>query len=224
SFTLDTIAPTAAATVTALSADTGSSGTDFVTSTASQTISGSYTGTLGSGETIQVSADGGTTWLTASAGSGTFSASGVTLSSGTNTLSVRTIDTAGNTTAGTGPSYTLDQTSPAAPSLNTYVQGTHVLTGSTEAGALITAKDGSTTIGTGTADGSGSFSISLSSWSGNKTISATATDAAGNVSSASTFKSIWPAGVAGSDIDLGLTNLPTSVRAATTTIYGVPSS
>ena len=34
---------------------------------------------------------------------------GVTLSSGTGTLSVRTIDTAGNTTAGTGHSYTLDQ-------------------------------------------------------------------------------------------------------------------
>src|SRR5207245_1362004 len=114
SFTLDTIAPTAAATVTALSADTGSSGTDFITSTASQTISGSYTGTLGSGETIQVSADGGTTWVTASVGGGTFSASGVTLSSGTNTLSVRTIDTAGNTTAGTGHAYTLDQTAPTA--------------------------------------------------------------------------------------------------------------
>ena len=32
----------------------------------------------------------------------------MTLSSGTGTLSVRTIDTAGNTTAGTGHSYTLD--------------------------------------------------------------------------------------------------------------------
>src|SRR5207244_1330041 len=81
--------------------------------TASQTVSGTFTGTLGSGESIQVSADG-STWVTATPSGATWSASGVTLSAGTNTLSVRTLDTAGNTTAGTGHSYTLDQTAPTA--------------------------------------------------------------------------------------------------------------
>ena len=112
SYTLATIGPTAVATVTALSVDTGSSSRDFITDVASQTVSGSFTGTLGAGEKIQVSADGGTTWVDATAGSGTWTASGVTLSAGTGTLLVRTIDTANNTTAGTGHSYTLDQTPP----------------------------------------------------------------------------------------------------------------
>jgi len=78
-------------------------------------VSGTYTGSLGAGESIQVSADGGANWVTASASAGTFSASGVTLSSGANALSVRTIDTAGNTTAGTGHNYTLDTVADTAP-------------------------------------------------------------------------------------------------------------
>ena len=108
SYTLDTSAPSAVATVTALSADTGTAG-DFITNVASQTVSGTFTGTLGAGEKIQVSADGGTTWVDATPVGPTWTASGVTLSAGAGTLSVRTTDTAGNTTAGTGHSYTLDQ-------------------------------------------------------------------------------------------------------------------
>ena len=41
---------------------------DFITSVAAQTVSGTFTGTLGAGEKIQVSADGGTTWVDATAG------------------------------------------------------------------------------------------------------------------------------------------------------------
>ena len=78
----------------------------------SQTVSGTFTGALGAGEKIQVSANGGTTWVDATAGPGTWSASGVTLSAGSGTLSVRSIDTAGNTTAGTGHSYTLQTSGP----------------------------------------------------------------------------------------------------------------
>ena len=93
--------------VTALSTDSGSSNSDFNTNVASQTVSGTYTGTLGANETIQVSSDG-STWINATASAGTWSASGVTLSAGTGTLQVRTIDLAGNITSGTGHSYTLD--------------------------------------------------------------------------------------------------------------------
>ena len=112
SYTLQTTGPAAVATVTGLSADTGTVG-DFITSVASQTVSGSYTGTLLAGEKIQVSTDGNI-WIDATAASGAWSASGVTLAAGTGTLSVRTIDAANNTTAGTGHSYTLDQTAPVA--------------------------------------------------------------------------------------------------------------
>src|SRR5262249_13896344 len=85
---VDTTAPAAFATVTALSNDTGTAG-DFITSVASQTVSGTFTGTLGAGEKIQVSADGGTTWVDATVGPGSsWSASGVTLSAGSGTLLV----------------------------------------------------------------------------------------------------------------------------------------
>ena len=69
SYTLQTSGPSAIATVTALSADTGTAG-DFITNVAAQTVSGTFTGTLGAGEKIQVSADGGTTWVDATAGPG----------------------------------------------------------------------------------------------------------------------------------------------------------
>jgi hypothetical protein len=110
---VDTSLPSAVATVTALSSDSGVVG-DFITNVALQIVSGTYTGTLGSGESIQVSADGGTTWVTATAGAGSWSASGVSLSAAGVALQVRTIDTAGNITAGTGHGYTLDTTAPSA--------------------------------------------------------------------------------------------------------------
>ena len=114
SYIYDKTAPTVNATITALSADSGVAG-DFVTTTATQTISGTYTGTLGSGEKIQISSDT-LTWIdtTASAGTWTTASNAITLL-GSGTYSVRSIDTAGNTTAGTGHSYILDT---AAPYLN----------------------------------------------------------------------------------------------------------
>src|SRR6185369_13495584 len=111
---VDATPPSAVATVTALSADTGTAG-DFITSVALQTVSGTFTSALASGEKIQVSADGGTTWIDATVGPGSsWTASGVTLSAGSGTLAVRSIDTAGNTTAGTGHSYTLQTSGPTA--------------------------------------------------------------------------------------------------------------
>ncbi len=77
--TIDTTAPSAVATVTALRSDSGTAG-DFITNVASQTVSGTFTGTLGAGEKIQVSADG-STWIDATAGAGTWSAAGSTLGS-----------------------------------------------------------------------------------------------------------------------------------------------
>ncbi|MGH8330053.1 MAG: cadherin-like domain-containing protein, partial [Pseudomonas sp.] len=102
-------APAAVATAIALSNDSGTAG-DFVTNIESQTVSGTYTGTLNTGETIQVSADGGTTWVNAAADSAThsWSASGVTLISSGTSLLVQTINATGNSRAGTGHSYTLD--------------------------------------------------------------------------------------------------------------------
>jgi len=123
SFTLDTTAPTALAAVTGLGADTGTAG-DFITRTASQTVSGTYSGTLGQGETIQVSADGAS-WIDAAAAAGAWSAQGVTLGA-TGVLAVRTIDLAGNTRAGTGHDYSLDTQAPQMTAGPVVADGTRI--------------------------------------------------------------------------------------------------
>jgi Ca2+-binding RTX toxin-like protein len=94
--------------VTGLSQDTGTPG-DFITSVANQTVSGTYTGTLETGDVIQVSANG-STWVGATAGAGTWTAD-VTLLPGEHTLSVRTVDDAGNIVNGTSHAYDLENSS-----------------------------------------------------------------------------------------------------------------
>ncbi|HEX5341180.1 MAG TPA: Ig-like domain-containing protein [Duganella sp.] len=90
------------------SADTGTSSTDLITKTAAQTISGTYAGTLAAGQVLQVSVDGGTNWVNATASAGSWHTSGtVTLKAGTNELQARVIDTAGNTSGVATAEYKL---------------------------------------------------------------------------------------------------------------------
>jgi len=103
--TVDTTAPIAmSTTITQIAIDTGTSG-DFITTQGNVTVSGQYTGALGSGEKIQVSANGGTTWVDASASSPIWAAANVALIPGSGTLTTRTIDTAGNEIVGASHSY-----------------------------------------------------------------------------------------------------------------------
>ena len=193
---VDTTPPVAVATVTALSADTGTAG-DFITNVALQTVGGTYTGVLGAGEKIQVSADGGTTWVDATAAAGLWSAGGVTLVAGTGTLSVRTIDTASNTTAGTGHGYTLETTGPAAPAITAITTdsgaaGDHItsdtsltLSGTAEANSTVEVFQNGVSIGTTTAGAGGTWSLADPNTLLNGTtyqFTATATDAANNTS------------------------------------------
>ncbi|MFJ4441816.1 beta strand repeat-containing protein [Pseudomonas sp. NPDC089422] len=105
---LDTLSPTAVATVTLLSDDTGLAG-DFITHIRNQAVNGSYTDVLHDGEKIQVTADGGNTWIDASVFPETHAWSAlVDLVDGDNRLDVRAIDMAGNILAGVGHAYTLD--------------------------------------------------------------------------------------------------------------------
>jgi len=114
SFTVDTTPPIALVNaITAISKDSDyGTSSDFATITANQTVSGTFTGSINAGEKIQISADGGSTWVDATAGSGTWSAPGVTLSSGTWTFSSRTLDLAGNALAGATHTYTLQVPAP----------------------------------------------------------------------------------------------------------------
>lgn len=88
------------------SADTGSSNSDHVTNTAAQTISGTYYGTLLSGQKLQVSLDGGSTWINTTASDQEWQAD-VTLQSGTHSVIARAIDGAGNTSSSTEINYKL---------------------------------------------------------------------------------------------------------------------
>src|SRR4029077_2517582 len=123
--TVDTTPPTERVSTVAFSADTGTSSSDFITNTASQTISGTLSAALASGDVIKVSLDNGTTWQTATAttGSTTFSLSGVTLT-GSNTLQVRAEDTAGNFSTAKTQSYVLDATPPAETISTTIITDT----------------------------------------------------------------------------------------------------
>lgn len=117
SYTLDTLAPTGSNTSVTFSADSGNSGSDFITNIAAQTISGKLNNTMLSGAILQVSINNGSTWNTASTtvGLNTWSLAGQTLT-GNNTLKIRLLDTAGNTGTTTSQAYKFDITTPTLAS------------------------------------------------------------------------------------------------------------
>jgi hypothetical protein len=188
-------------TSVAFSADSGSSATDFVTNVATQTISGTLSDPLGTGDVVQVSLDSGATWRTATAAAGgmTFSLTGVVLT-GSNTLLARVGTAAGGFSTALSQAYVLDQVAPAGPSApdltaasdsgrsstdNITNAATPTFTGTAEAGSTVTLFDGTTVIGTGVATG-GKWSVAASTLAnGVHSLSAKATDLAGNVSAAS---------------------------------------
>ena len=113
---VDTTAPAAKAIVESIGKDSGTLG-DFLTNdgSAGRLISGSLTAALATGEKVQVSLDGGITWLDAIL-NGPDSWSFVDVSSHTSDWEIRTrvVDAAGNVNA-SGQDVTLDTTAPDAP-------------------------------------------------------------------------------------------------------------
>lgn len=197
---IDTTAPTTTVATAAFSADTGASSTDLITKVAAQTVSGTLSANLASGETVQVSLDNGATWATATAsvGSSAWSLSGVTLT-GSNTLKARVSDAASNSGAVWSSAYVLDTTAPTVPTVNALVatSTTPTLTGTATlaAGETLTVSVGGATyavVPTG-----GNWSLNLASatpasgtlaltYSSTHSVTATATDLAGNASTDTT--------------------------------------
>ncbi|MRX11603.1 hypothetical protein GJ697_27630 [Pseudoduganella sp. FT25W] len=105
-FTTDGTAPQLSGI--ALSNDSGVTG-DYVTNVAEQTLNGVYSGTLGAGDHIEVSLDGGA-WTAASIDSSTWSLA-TTLTEGAHTVEVRV---ASNHATVISQAITLDTTPPAA--------------------------------------------------------------------------------------------------------------
>jgi large repetitive protein len=184
-FTVDTTAPIASTISTpannSLLSDTtptltgtGESNTIFTIRNASGTVLG--TGTID--------------------GSGNWSFTPVTpLPEGSNTLSITTTDAAGNISPSASVTLLIDSLPPVAPTVSnvagdttpTYLtnDSTPTITGTAEANSTVEIKNASgVTLGTVTADGSGNWSFTPSSPlpEGLNSLTATSTDATGNVS------------------------------------------
>ena len=147
--------------------------------------------------------------MDATAGAGTWSASGVTLAAGAGTLSVRSINAANNITAGTGHSYTLDATPPSEtfPTVTlssdsgasnsdfiTSAGGVHFAGTVADTGgagiASVQVFNGSTLLGTATVvAGNWSLDTTLAAGTYNN-LKVTVTDLAGNASSTANAQTI----------------------------------
>ncbi|WP_395312816.1 Ig-like domain-containing protein [Enterobacter sp. ECC-219] len=113
--TVDTVAPDAAITVTVdnITVDTGFDNNDFLTSSTSYTLHGTLGAELGAGEFVQVSVDGGSTWVYATVSGTQWSYSDTrTLTDGSHNYQVRVVDQAGNVGATTSQAVMVDTQAP----------------------------------------------------------------------------------------------------------------
>ncbi|WP_260437730.1 Ig-like domain-containing protein [Burkholderia stagnalis] len=167
-FTLDT---SAAAPGVALAVDSGSSAVDHVTNVGTLNLTGVETGA-----TVQYSVDGGAHWSTS------FSAV-----AGLNNVQVRQIDVAGNTSAATSFSFTLD-TSAAAPGVAlTTDSGSSAVDHITNIGTLnLTGVESGATVQY-SVDGGAHWSTSFSAVADTNNVQVRQIDVAGNTSSATSF-------------------------------------
>ena len=191
--TVDTAAPSAPA-IASFSNDSGTVG-DGITNDNTLTL----TGTAEANSTVKVY-DGATLLGSATAdGSGAWSYTTGGLANGTHSLTATATDAAGNTGAASAAlSVTVDAAAPGAPAIASFStdsgtvgdgitnDNTLTLTGTAEANSTVKVYDGATLLGQTTADGSGAWSYTTAVLAnGTHSLTATATDAAGNTSAAS---------------------------------------
>ncbi|UTY58528.1 Ig-like domain-containing protein [Massilia sp. erpn] len=206
SVTLDHTGPATTIGSLALSADSGSSGSDFITNTAAQTVSATLSAGLAAGEVAQASLDNGATWTNVSSmvSGTTLSWTGVTLS-GSSTLKLRVIDEHGNAGTAASQAYVLDTTAPATTSATTAFSAdtgsnssdlitataaqtlSGTLSANVQAGELveISLDNGSTWSTASSTVGQSSWSLAGQVLSGSGTLKVRVSDAAGNHGSAS---------------------------------------
>ncbi len=188
SVTIDTTAPVAPS-IASFSTDSGTVG-DGITNDNTLTL----TGTAEANSTVKVF-DGATLLGSATAdGTGAWSYTTAALANGAHSLTATATDAAGNTgVASAALSVTIDTTAPVAPSIASFStdsgtvgdditnDNTLTLTGTAEANSTVKVFDGATLLGSATANGTGAWSYTTAALAnGAHSLTATATDAAGN--------------------------------------------
>jgi len=182
----------AAPTIASFTPDTGVAN-DGITSSTALTLSG----TAVANSTVNVY-DGATLLGTATANaSGAWTYTTGTLNSGAHSFTAT--DTVSGSTSAASAAYniTIDTTAPIAPSISSFStdsgiagdsitnDNTLTLTGTAEANSVVQVYEGATLLGSVTANGSGAWSYTTATLTnGAHSLTATATDAAGNVSAA----------------------------------------
>jgi hypothetical protein len=189
SFTLDTAVAAPSAPDMTVATDSGSSSTDNITNVTTPTFTG---GGAEAGATVTLLDTNGTTVLgTATAdGSGNWSITSPTLSSGSHTLTAKQTDIAGNTSAASGSlAVTIDTTAPAMSITTTggpTNQAAQTISGTVDVadiGTTVSLFDNgsATALGTAIVGSGGLWSTSVTlSGNGTHSIVAKDTDTAGN--------------------------------------------
>jgi T1SS-143 domain-containing protein len=212
-----------------ISADSGTSASDFITNVAAQTITGTLSSALGGSNFLYGSVDGGSTWtnITSMVTGTSIAWTGATLSDGSHSIALKVTDAAGNDGGVASQSYLLDRSAAQASSVSNLISGgtfsinvtdlesgvasVHVVrVGSPGSFFDATLTSGTATNGTWTAGNVGSFDgASLSILL--KNVAGTGTGIIGT----------GPAGVSGEAINLALTTPVDHVGAVSLTITGV---
>ncbi len=194
-FTVDATAPSTPA-VTAITDDTAAA--DSVTSD-NQLV---FSGTADANIDVEVFLDGASLGTTTadSAGNWTFDHTGTTLADGSYSLTAEAFDTAGNTSAtSAGFGFTVDATAPSAPAVTAITDDTGaadnitsdnqlLFSGTAEANSNVEVFLEGASLGTTPADGAGNWSFDHTGTTladGSYTLTAEATDTAGNTSATS---------------------------------------
>ena len=205
SFVLDTLV---AAPTVSLSNDSGVSNADSITNNGALTIGGTETGA-----TIEYSIDGGTTWTS------TF-----TPAEGSNTVSVRQTDVAGNTSGATIVSFVLD-TQIAAPTVVLSNDSANPTDNITNNGALsVGGIEAGATIEYST-DGGTTWTSSFTPVEGSNTVSVRQTDVAGNTSGATTVSFVLDTQIAAPTVvlsnDSGVSNADSITNSGALNVGGI---
>ncbi|MCF3194467.1 Ig-like domain-containing protein [Pseudomonas bubulae] len=117
--TVDTLSPVASAPIDSMSKDSGTNHSNFITNdgSAGRVIQGSLTSALAAGEKVQVSVDGGVTWLDPTVTGTKWSALDLGSHNANWEIQTRVLDLAGHTNV-SSQSVTLDTTVPSPTSVS----------------------------------------------------------------------------------------------------------